>query len=79
MKQCLVTMLVHFYVVLRREDQARWRSWHMLCSQLTYVVGEVLRFSSIDVLEPLWGELEARLLQAGNMDEVRSQMFCVCL
>ncbi|WIA09445.1 hypothetical protein OEZ85_008849 [Tetradesmus obliquus] len=55
---------------LTGEDQARWRSWHMLCSQLTYVVGEVLRFSSIDVLEPLWGELEARLLQAGNMDEV---------
>jgi hypothetical protein len=44
----------------------------MLCSQLTYVVGEVLRFSSIDVLEPLWGELEARLLHAGNMDEVTS-------
>jgi hypothetical protein len=42
----------------------------MLCSQLTYVVGEVLRFTSIDVLEPLWGDMEARLLNAGNMDEV---------
>jgi hypothetical protein len=44
----------------------------MLCSQLTYVVGEVLRFTSIDVLEPLWGDMQARLLNAGNMDEVGS-------
>ncbi|KAF6252370.1 Spc98 family-domain-containing protein [Scenedesmus sp. NREL 46B-D3] len=55
---------------LSGEDQQRWRAWHMLCSQLTYVVGEVLRFTSIDVLEPLWGDMEARLLGAGNMDEV---------
>jgi hypothetical protein len=50
----------------------------MLCSQLTYVVGEVLRFSSIDVLEPLWGELEARLLHAGNMDEVTKIRVGLC-
>jgi hypothetical protein len=51
----------------------------MLCSQLTYVVGEVLRFTSIDVLEPLWGDMEGRLLNAGNMDEVRcGGGLCMC-
>jgi hypothetical protein len=55
----------------RREDQAHFRPWHLLCGQLQAVVGEVLRYTSIDVLEPLWCDMYARLVQAGNMDEVR--------
>lgn len=55
---------------LPREDQDRFRPWHLLCSQLLAVVGEVLRYTSIDVLEPLWCDMYTRLLQAGNMDEV---------
>jgi hypothetical protein len=35
------------------------------------VVCEVLRYTSIDVLEPLWCDMHARLMSAGNMDEVR--------
>lgn len=58
-----------------REDQARFRPWHLLCSQLLYVVGEVLRFTTIDVLEPLWGEMEEQLGRAANMDEVGGACF----
>eukprot|EP00878_Enallax_costatus_P017723 GHUV01018620.1.p1 GENE.GHUV01018620.1~~GHUV01018620.1.p1 ORF type:complete len:416 (+),score=150.65 GHUV01018620.1:1476-2723(+) len=57
---------------LDKEDQARFRSWHLLCSQLLYVVSEVLRFTTIDVLEPLWGDMEGQLGRAVNMDEVIS-------
>lgn len=53
-----------------REDQALFRPWHLLCSQLQNVVVEVLRYTSIDVLEPLWCDMYGRLVQAGNMDEV---------
>lgn len=59
-----------------REDQARFREWHLLCSKLLHVVGEVLRYTSIDVLEPLWCDMYARLVQAGNMDEVRMCARC---
>lgn len=59
---------------LHREDQALFRPWHLLCSQLQNVVVEVLRYTSIDVLEPLWCDMYGRLVQAGNMDEV-----CVCV
>lgn len=55
-----------------RDDQARFRPWHLLCSQLQHVVIEVLRYTSIDVLEPLWADMYSRLVQAGNMDEVRT-------
>lgn len=53
-----------------RSDQALFRPWHLLCSQLLHVVVEVLRYTTIDVLEPLWADMHSRLQQAGNMDEV---------
>jgi hypothetical protein len=61
------------YCCWRREDQLLFRPWSLLCNQLQYVVGEVLRFATIDVLEPLWGDMEAHLARAANMDEVRGQ------
>jgi hypothetical protein len=36
------------------------------------VVVEVLRYTSIDVLEPLWWHMFTRVKQAANMDEVRA-------
>lgn len=58
-------------LVVNRDDQARFRPWHLLCHQLLHVVGEVMRYTSIDVLEPLWCDMHTRLLQSRNMDEVR--------
>eukprot|EP00775_Hariotina_reticulata_P011046 gene11046-11201_t len=55
---------------LSREDQLLFRPWSLLCNQLQYVVGEVMRFATIDVLEPLWGDMEAHLARAANMDDV---------
>lgn len=54
---------------LRRDDQLRFRPWHLLTSQLQYVVGEVLRFTTIDVLEPLWADMDGRIGGAASMDE----------
>lgn len=50
-----------------------FRPWSLLCNQLQYVVGEVMRFATIDVLEPLWGDMEAQLARAANMDDVGGQ------
>ena len=53
-----------------RSGQECFKPWHYLCSRLTFLVQEVLRYATIDVLEPLWEALEAAMKRATSMDEV---------
>jgi hypothetical protein len=68
------TVLISFCDVAHacRSGQECFKPWHYLCSRLTFLVQEVLRYATIDVLEPLWEALEAAMKRATSMDEVSS-------
>jgi len=40
----------------------------LLCRQQTFVVSELLRYSSLDVLDPLWAAMEASIKRAPTVD-----------
>jgi hypothetical protein len=53
-----------------RQHQEAFKPWHQLCSRLNFLVTEVLRYVTIDVLEPLWGGMRVAMRQATSIDEV---------
>jgi hypothetical protein len=59
-----------------RQHQEAFKPWHQLCSRLNFLVTEVLRYVTIDVLEPLWGGMRNAMRQATSIDEVSAVLRC---